>query len=587
MTPIRDFFTRIFKKKNDDKPWLEYYSREERSIKFTDKSIYDFLVESVGEDRDYPAINYFGNVLSFNEFFSNIDLCARSLREFGVREGDVVTICCPNMPEALYVFYACNKIGAIADMVHPLSSDAQLLSYLNNSESRLLILVDFNYEKFYDVIPKTKVYKTILVSPKESMPLGLTIGYTLTRGITLKKPAQGDSRYLSWRDFMIRGYKNHENYHAKMKKNDPAIILHSGGTTGTPKGIVISNYNFNAEAQQGGVAVIDVKPKDKVIALMPIFHGFGLGVGVHTPFCLRAEVILMPEYDAGRFYKIWKNEKPHVILGVPTLWEAMMSNRRMDNVDMSQLKYIISGGDYLTTAQENRLNDYIHRHGAHVNVAKGYGMTESVAATCFSISGANEVGSIGIPMVGNTYKICDPETHEELPIGSEGEICVHGPTVMLGYLNNKKETAKVLIRHKDGKIYLHTGDAGYISPTGSVFFTYRIKRMIVVSGFNVYPSEIEGVISKHNLVDRVCVIGVPHPYKMHVPKAFIVLKDGIEATPKIKKEIVELCKENLSVYAKPKYFEFRAELPKTLYGKINYKELEKEELEKATAKENK
>ena len=188
MMPIRDFFTKLFKKTDKDKPWLEYYSREEKSIKFTDKSIYDFMIDSVGGDRDFIALNYFGNRFSYNEFFSNIDLCARSLREYGVRPGDIVTICCPNMPEAIYAFYACNKIGAIADMVHPLSSDDQIENYLNNSKSRILILVDFDYEKFCDVIPNTKVYKTILVSPKESMPLGLTVGYTLTRSLTMKKP---------------------------------------------------------------------------------------------------------------------------------------------------------------------------------------------------------------------------------------------------------------------------------------------------------------------------------------------------------------------------------------------------------------
>ncbi len=584
MMPIRDLFTKLFKKKEDDKPWLDYYSREERSIKFTDKSIYDYMIDCVGVDKDFIAINYFGNRFSYNEFFSNIDLCARSLREHGVRPGDIVTICCPNMPEAIYAFYACNKIGAIADMVHPLSSEDSMLNYLNNSKSRILILVDFDYEKFMDIIPKTNVFRTILVSPKESMPLGLTVGYTITRTLTQKKPKANDSTYMTWKEFMARGLRNHENFHCNMKKDDAAVILHSGGTTGTPKGIVLSNYNFNAESQQAAVNVIDVRPKDKIVTILPIFHGFGLCVCVHTPICLKVETILMPEYDAGRFYKIWKNDKPHVILGVPTLWEGMMSNKKFDNVDMSQLKYIISGGDYLTISAEERINDFLHKHGAHVNIGKGYGMTESVAATCYTFPGTNEAGSIGIPMVGNTYKICDPETHEDLPIGEEGEICVNGPTVMMGYLNNKEETKKVIIKHKDGKKYLHTGDIGYISPNGIVFYTQRLKRMIIVSGFNVYPSQIEEVISKHNLVDKVCVIGMPHRYKMHVPKAFIVLKNGITPTPKIKKEIVDLCKENLSVYSLPKYYEFREELPKTLYGKINYKELEKEEESKGKDK---
>lgn len=579
MTPLKDLLTKIFKHKDKDKdkPWLEYYSREERSIKFTDKSIYNYLVESVGEDKDFIALNYFGNRFSYNEFFYNVNICAKSLREYGVREKDIVTICTPNMPEALYAFYACSKIGAVADMVHPLSSPEQLENYLNNSKSRILILVDFDYDKMKDIIPKTKVFKTILVSPKESMPLGLTIGYTLTRSLTQKKPRLTDNTYMNWKDFIATGITSRDNFRANVKKDDLALILHSGGTTGTPKGIMISNYSFNAIAQQSAVNVIDVRPKDKIVTILPIFHGFGLGVCIHTPLCLKVETILMPEYDANRFYKIWKNDRPHVILGVPTLWEGMMSNPKFDNVDMSQLKYIVSGGDHLTIPMEQRINDFLHKHGAHVNIGKGYGMTESVAATCYTFPGTNEPGSIGIPMVGNTYKIFDPETNEELPLGEEGEICVQGPTLMMGYLNNKEETDKVLKKHENGEVWLHSGDVGYIAPNGIVYYTQRLKRMIVVSGFNVYPSSIEEVISKHESVDKVCVIGIPHQYKMHVPKAFIVLKKGIEPTAKIKKEIIDLCKESLSVYSQPKQFEFREELPKTLYGKVNYKELEKEE----------
>ncbi len=580
MIRLRDLFIKIFKPKHKNEPWLDYYSREERSIKFTTKSIYNYMVDSVGDDTDFIALNYFDNRISYNEFFENINTCARSLRSFGVKEGDIVTICLPNMPEALYAFYACNKIGAIADMVHPLSSPEQIKFYLNENKSRFLFLIDFNYDKFKDVIDKTLVYKTILVSPKLSMPLGLSIGYSLTRGLTTKKPPLNDIDYMSWKDFMLRGVAYSKEFSADVKKDDTALILHSGGTTGTPKGIMISNYSFNALAQQSGVNVIDVRPKDKIVTILPIFHGFGLGVCIHTPLCLKVETILMPEYDANRFYKIWKNDKPNVILGVPTLWEGMMSNKKFDKVDMSQLKYIVSGGDYLSVSQETKINNFLHKHGAHINIAKGYGMTESVAATCYTFPGTNEPGSIGIPMVGNTYKICNPETGEEMKIGEEGEICVNGPTLMKGYLNNPKETKNILKRHKDGKIWLHTGDIGYIATNGIVYYTQRLKRMIIVSGFNVYPSMIEEVLESHPAIKKACVIGIPHPYKMHVPKAFIVLNDGYKDSSKLQKELKDLCKHELAVFSVPKEIEIRKELPKTLYNKVNYKELEKEEEKK-------
>ena len=566
------FRRKIFK----NEPWLEYYSREERRIKFTNKSIYEFMRENVGDDLSYFAFNYFENRITYDEFLKNIDKVASSLREYGVKKGDIITICMPNMPEAIYIFYACNKIGAVSDIIHPLSSSEQIKFYLNESKSSYLFLVDFNYEKVCQIIDDTIVHKVILASPSLSMPRFLSIGYRLTRGAKIMKPDDDDEKYVTWREFIEEGLSKADNYQATVKSGDLALILHSGGTTGSPKGIMISNYSFNAIAQQGAVNVIDVRPKDKIVTILPIFHGFGLGICVHTPLCLRVEVILMPEYDANRFYKIWKKDKPHVILGVPTLWEGMMSNKKFRNVDMSQLKYIISGGDYLRIPQEMKINRFLHQHGAKVNILKGYGMTESVAATCYTFPGTNEPGSIGIPMVGNTYKICDPETGKELPIGEEGEICVNGPTLMMGYLNNPKETKKILRRHIDGKRWLHTGDIGYISPNGVVYYTQRLKRMIVVSGFNVYPAVIEEVISKHPDVDKVCVIGIPHPYKMHVPKAIIVLKKDTDQK-KVLRDLKELCSKELSVYSIPKEFEFRDSLPKTLYGKVDYKLLEKEE----------
>ena len=580
MRLIKDFLTSIFKKKNKNEPWLDYYSREERSIKFTNKSIYDFLIDQVGEDKDYIALNYFENRISYNEFFDNINICARALRSYGVKEKDVVTICLPNMPEAIYAFYACNKIGAIADIIHPLSSPEQINFYLRENKSRFLFLVDFNYAKCKDAIATTLVYKTILVSPKLSMPLSLSIGYTLTRSIKTKHPSRREQDFMSWKEFMLRGVTYNKEFKADVKKNDIALILHSGGTTGTPKGIMITNYSFNALAQQSAVNVIDVRPKDKIVTILPIFHGFGLGVCVHTPLCLKVETILMPEYEPNRFYKIWKNDKPHVILGVPTLWEGMMSNKKFDSVDMSQLKYIVSGGDYLSIPAETRINEFLHKHGAHVNICKGYGMTESVAATAYTFPGTNEPGSIGIPMVGNTYKICNPETGEELKIGEEGEICVNGPTLMAGYLNNPKETKQILRKHKDGKTWLHTGDIGYIASNGLVFYTQRLKRMIIVSGFNVYPSMIEEVLEKHPAIKKACVIGIPHPYKMHVPKAFLILNEGYKDSIKLKKELKELCKEKLAIYSVPKEFEIRKDFPKTLYSKVDYKQLEKEEQDK-------
>lgn len=590
MRPIKDFLTRVFKsKENSNKPWLDYYSEEERKIKFTDKGIYEYLVECVGEDKDFIALNYFGNRISFNELFDKVEQASKAFKTLGVKPGDIVTICMPNTPETLIAFYALNNIGAVADMVHPLSSSEEIKYYLSENKSRVLVLYDGSYEKLKDVIPESLVYKTIMVSANNSMPTGLSVGYTLTRGWKIKKPSF-DSDYISWNDFMLRGLTYTKSYKYNVKSDDLAVVLHSGGTTGRSKGIMISNFNFNAEAQQGTTVVYDVRPKDSIVTVLPNFHGFGLCVCMHAPLCLKVEVILMPEYDAKRYLDIIKKNRPNILVGVPTLWEGLMKNPDYEGVDLSSLKYVISGGDYLSIPMEMKFNDFLHTHGATISITKGYGMTESVAASAFTYPGTNELGSIGIPLPGNTFCICDPETEEELPIGEQGEICVMSPAMMQGYLNNKEETDHVIRKHKDGRVWLHTGDIGYISPNGVVFFTNRLKRMIVSSGFNVYPNMIEEAIEKHPAVQKCCVVGIPHPYKMHVAKAFIVLKNGEKETTKIRNEIKELCKKELAVYSVPKEYEFRNELPKTLYNKVDYKSLEKEETEKyenKTKKEDK
>ncbi len=580
MRLIKDLITKILKNRNQDEPWLAYYSKEDREIKFTNKTIYDYLKTCVGQDMDYIALNYFGNRMSYNELFEKIEQASKSLRSLGVKQGDIVSICMPNTPEAVIAFYACNNIGAVADMIHPLSSPSEIKAYLNASKSKIIFLIDVDYDKVKDVLVETSVYKTVIVSAADSMPLLTSIGYQITRGYKIRKPSFINSDFLTWSDFMVKGLTYNKAYTHNMKSKDLAIILHSGGTTGSPKGIMISNFNFNAEAQQDGVNVYNVRPKDKIMTILPIFHGFGLCVCLHCPLCLKIETILVPEFDGNRFHKMMKNDRPNIIAGVPTLWEAMMDNKKFDDVDLSFLKYVISGGDYLTIPMEERMNNFLRTHGASISISKGYGMTESVAATAYTFDGTNEPGSIGIPMIGNKFCICNPDTGEVLPYGVEGEICVNGPTVMIGYLHNEEETKKVLKKHDDGKVWLHTGDIGYISPDGIIYFTQRLKRMIVSSGFNIYPSVIEEVIEKHPKVKKCCVIGVPHQYKMHVAKAFIVLNDEEKSPARLRKELKELCKENLAVYSIPKEFEFRDSLPQTLYKKIDFKQLEKEEMEK-------
>ena len=555
-------------------PWKKYYTKEELKFKVEDISIYEMFKRSALSNLNCPAVNYYGRVYSYKEFLKRIDRAALSFSRIGVKKGDIVTICMPNTPEGLISFYAVSKIGAISNMIHPLSGEVEIKEYLTSTNSVMLVMIDVCYDKVKNIIKDTSVYKTIVVSARDSMPFFTGLGYQISQGFKIKGPTKSEA-YLYWNDFLKKASGYNNLLDIKISRDDPAVILHSGGTTGKPKGIVLSNGNFNALALQARVIFKDLKPRDKVLGIMPIFHGFGLGVSFHIPFGLGCEVILVPQFNAKKFDELLEKYRPNVICGVPTLYEAL-TNTKNKKLDLSMLKYVISGGDSLSSNLSERINDFLLSHGSKVKVSQGYGMTEALAAVALSFGDAYRDGSIGIPFPGNYIKIVKPGTQDEVSYGEDGEICVSGPTVMLGYLDNEKETNEMLQKHNDGMIWLHTGDIGMMNENGIIYYKQRLKRMIISSGYNVYPSYIEKVIEEHPAVLNCSVIGVPHPYKVEVPKAYIVLKDGYSPIS-VKSSIKEHCKKNLAVYSIPHEFVYRKSLPQTLMGKIDFKKLQEDD----------
>lgn len=567
-------------------PWKKYYSKKDRQVEIPDISLYKIIKEQALMNPNNVAIDYFGKKITYKNFIKEIDKAARSFRCYGIRPGDVVTICMPNMPEGVISFYALNKIGAIANMIHPLSAEEEIKNYLNEADSVMLVAVDICYEKIERILSETKVYKVILVSANDSMPKALSLGYTLTKGLKIRKPKSMEV-YTYWKDFIKKSELYNYEYEVKSKKDITSVILHSGGTTGIPKGIVLTNGNLNALALQVKIVFKDIIPGDKILAIMPIFHGFGLGVSVHSGFVLGAEVVLVPQFSAKTFDNLVKRNKPQVIVGVPTLFEALLNNKGFNGMDMSYVKHFVSGGDSLTEKQNDSINEFLRNHGCNIKVEQGYGMTESVAATALAFGKANKPCTIGIPFPGNYFKIVAKGTQEEVKYGEVGEICVCGPTVMQGYYNNEKETNLVLQMHKDGNIWLHTGDIGSMDEDGVITYVQRLKRMIISSGYNVYPQQIEQVIETHPEVLKCTVVAMPHKYKVQVAKAYIVLKEGISPSGSLKKEIKELCEKNLSKFSIPYDYEYRKSLPKTLIGKVDYKQLEREAIEKSIEMEEK
>jgi long-chain acyl-CoA synthetase len=465
-------------------------------------------------------------------------------------------------------------------MVHPLSSEKEIEFCIKESVSVVCLTLDQFYGKFENIRKNVSLRSLILTSVKDAMNPVKAEGYYLAEGRKIKKVPE-NAEIVWWKKFLRDGANYHGSFHANRTASDPAVILYSGGTTGTMKGILLSNLNFNALAQQIIATNPVFKPGDKMLGVMPIFHGFGLGVCIHSMLASGGRVLLVPRFTPQSYARMLIMHKPNFIAGVPTLYEALLSNKRLKHVNLSCLKGVFSGGDSLSVDLKRRLDEFLEEHNAGIQVREGYGATECVTASCLTpIHNAKE-GSIGIPFPDTFYKIVKPGTEQTVPYGHEGEICIAGPTVMIEYINNPEETENTLRKHSDGLTWIHTGDLGMMDKDGFVYFRQRIKRMIVTSGYNVYPSRIENLLDSHELVQVSCVIGLPDPYKMQKVAAFVVLKPDVTVSEDEAREILmEYCRKNIAKYAMPAFIEFRDSLPKTLVGKVAYRVLEEEETEK-------
>ena len=569
--------------KNKNRSWNKFYENA-KCPKVPEGSLYQFLEEQSGKMYGEIAINYFGKLITYRELFREIDLCAKAFKATGIRENDVVSICMANTPEAVIAFYALSKIGAVANMIHPLSAEQEIKESLIATKSVMLVTINLAYKNIKNIIEETDVYKVVIVSAKDSMPRVTSLGYYFIADRLVEVP-KSTEKFMQWKDFRLKGLRYSTDVLVKKDKDDTAVILHSGGTSGTPKHILLRNGGINIVVRQAKVSLPELTVGDNMLAILPMFHCFGLVECIHFPLCSGMTVTLVPKFDASRFDKLLTKYHPTVIPGVPTLFEALISNKHMETVDLCDVKYVVSGGDTLNEEKNKAVNKFLKTHNCHHNIVQGYGMTESSGGFIFAgLSSSEVLGSVGIPLIGNDMKIVDIDTGKELGPNKTGEIMLSGPAIMKGYLNNEKETNEVLEKDEKGNIWVHTGDAGYINEDGVLFFKQRIKRMLIVSGYNVYPSHIEEILLESGLVKECCVIGVPHPYKVQVPKAYIVLKEGVEESAVTEREIRKYCEKNLARYSLPKEYVFRKSLPKTMIGKVSYKELEKEN-EKGQKKE--
>ena len=559
-------------------PWLKYYGNTPASLEYPHKTMYEMVEAAAKRHPNHVAYVFMGKKTTYTEFMKRIQAAAQGLYKMGIRKGDKVTICMANTPQALDCFYALNRIGAIPNMIHPLSASQEIAFYLNFSKSKAILTLDQFYYKVAEILPQLENPTEILIARVvDELPAPLSALYPLTKSARAVKklPKAG---YTLWYD-MVKAGKNTRLPGQKSRYDSCGAILYSGGTTGTTKGIMLSNLNFNALALQtiaaSGFSMEEISNM-KMLSVMPVFHGFGLGIGIHTPLVAGGTCILIPQFNVKVYAKTLMKQKPNLIPGVPTLFEALLRTEDLEGADLSFLKGIFSGGDSLSPELKKKVDAFLREHNCSEQIREGYGTTECVTASCLTPKDYARQGSIGVPFPDTYYKIVEPGTTNEVGPNIEGEICISGPTVMLGYMDNPYETANTLRRHYDGRIWLHTGDLGHMDQDGFVYFRQRIKRMIVTSGYNVYPSQLENIIDANDKVLLSCVIGVKDPYRVQRVKAYVVPMPGVEPSEALKQEILDYCSGRIAKYAMPREIEFRKELPKTLVGKVAYRVLEEE-----------
>lgn len=561
-------------------PWQNHMGDVPMHLTYFEGTMFEALENIAQRYPDYVAFDFMGKSTTYAQLVSQIRTCAKALRAMGIRENDKVTLALPNCPQAVCLFYAINAIGAIANMIHPLSAEKEIEFYLQESSSVAAITLDQFYGKFEGVQRSGHAVKLVLASISDALSPITRLGYHLTQGRKLPKVPK-NAPALSWNLF-LKGSKSCPDFQSVPRKSeDAAVILYSGGTTGTTKGIVLTNRNFNALGQQIIAANPMFSPGDKMLAAMPIFHGFGLGVCIHSMLISGGRSILVPRFTPKTYAKDLVKHRCNFIAGVPTLYEALLRLPHMEKADLSCLKGVFSGGDSLSVELKKKLDQFLADHDASIQVREGYGTTETVTACCLTPSHRHKEGSIGLPFPDTYIKIVAPGTDKELPYGEEGEILLSGPTVMKEYMHHPEETAQVLQTHADGLTWVYTGDLGIMDEEGFVYFKGRAKRMIVSSGYNIYPAQLENILDAHPLVQMSCVIGVPDPYKMQKVKAFVKLAPGTPPSEATKAVLMEYCQKNIAKYSLPYDISFKDEMPKTLVGKVAYRALEEEELKKA------
>ena len=555
------------------KPWLKYYDQKFIDQTLPALSAFEYVCQRSKNHLNDTALEYYGRKFTYADLIVNVKKTAAALRGAGVKKGDIVTVVSIMTPEIIALFYAADMMGATLNLVDPRYSVEGIREYIEEVDSHLLVCLNVVYERCRQAAKRTNVEKVIVLSPADSLPPLMAVGYKLTTPDKNKYA----SNVIRWKQF-IKGGEGQSTAAEPYDPDHACVVVHTGGTTGSPKGVMLTDDCFNGIALQ-----FQAYPKlfhrgQKLMNIMPPFIAYGFACGIHLPLVLGFTVIIIPNLDPAKLGSLVLKHKPEHMFGVPTHYQQLASDPKLRDKDLSFIINYAAGGDSLSRGAEQTVNDFLAAHGARYPIAKGYGMTEVSSAATVAAGLDNKPGSVGIPMVNTVVAAFEPGTDQELPIGQRGELCISGPCLMKGYYNKPEETAILLRRHPDGRVWAHTGDMGYLDEDGFVFLDSRIKRMIIRhDGFKVFPSMIENVVSRHPAVHQCSVVGCTD--KDHtqgrLPFVYIVLKAGITAKKKqVIRELERMCAEELPEYVQPVAYKFISSMPMTPVGKVDYRQLE-------------
>jgi long-chain acyl-CoA synthetase len=549
------------------RPWLRFYGDVPHTLDYPEIGLYEALAESAAGRPQHTAVDFLGSTLTYGELFDAVDRCAEALAGRGLAAGERITISMPTSPQGVIAFYAAAKLGAVSSFIHPLSTAQEIEGYLTMSGSRFALTLDAFYGPFAEVRDRTPLETLILARISDYLSPVKRLGFWATRGRKIPK-VPADAPVLWWSQLL--GEDHHPSApQAEVGVDDLVAILYSGGTTGAPKGIMLSHGNFVSEALQL-TAWVRLAEDDVVLCALPIFHGFGLAALVNAPLLHGAKVVMVPQFSPKIVADLLRTKRPTLTAGPPTLYEALNRDPSLEKADLSSLRAAFSGADTLQEPVRERFEKLVADRGGTVKLLEGYGLTEAVTAIMGMPLHEHRPGSIGIPFPDMLATICEPGTTTELPPDQEGELCVSGPAVMLGYLDNPEATAEALREHADGRVWLHTGDIARRDADGFFYFTSRLKRMIKSSGFNVFPAQVEAVLYEHPAVVEACVVGIPDESQGERVKAFVVASESSQAGPELAEELIQYCRDRLIKWSCPRDVEFREELPKTRVGKVDF-----------------